>query len=265
MPRRGTRSSTTSIRARRRERRRPHFLRRAWRFTVARRTRLHRRRDRRHGHAVAIEEIPRGVFRRHGRQHAARPGGRHEGTGAALSRGSTSSARASGVTLAAVSPRPPRCSTFRTSSRSASRRPATTTTATTRTTGPRSGRACSEERRRHQQLRQPGQPELRQEPEGQAAARARHDGQQRAAVQHAAGGRRVDQGEQGLRVADAAQPRPRVRQRAVHDAPALGLLRAQSAGCGAAGGVRAEGRSGTAPTIVFRLRTAGGYSPDPVA
>ena len=31
---------------------------------------------RRHGHAVAIEEIPRRLFRRHGRQHAAGPGRR---------------------------------------------------------------------------------------------------------------------------------------------------------------------------------------------
>ena len=41
--------------------------------------------DRRHGHAVAVEEIPRGLLRQHGRQHAARSGGRHEGAGAALS------------------------------------------------------------------------------------------------------------------------------------------------------------------------------------
>ena len=41
---------------------------------------------------------------------------------------------------------------------------------------------CSRsERRRHDQLRQPGQPARREEPEGQAAARARHDGRQRAA------------------------------------------------------------------------------------
>ena len=39
-----------------------------------------------------------------------------------------------------------------------------------------------ERKRRCHQLRQPGEPELREEPERQAAARARHDGRQRAAL-----------------------------------------------------------------------------------
>ena len=75
----------------------------------------------------------------------------------------------------------------------------------------RLGRAVSgparEEAATARQLRRPGEPDLREEPEGQAAARARHDGRQRAAVQHAARGGRADQGEQGLRPAHAAQPR----------------------------------------------------------
>ena len=55
-----------------RQRRRPELLGGAWRCPGDRRTRLHRRPDRRHGDAVAIADVPRGVVRRHGRQHAAR-------------------------------------------------------------------------------------------------------------------------------------------------------------------------------------------------
>ena len=99
--------------------------------------------------------------------------------------------------------------------------------------------------RRHDELRQPGQSEPREEPEGQAAARARHDGQQRAAVQHAARRRRADQGEQGLRSAHAAEPAARLRQRAeLHDAPPLGLLREEPARRRAAEGVRARSQAG---------------------
>ena len=58
-----------------------------------------------------------------------------------------------------------------------------------------------EECGRHDELRQPGERELCQEPEGAAAADPRNDGRQCAAEQYAAGGRCSDQGEQGLRPA----------------------------------------------------------------
>ena len=57
-----------------RQRRQPQLLTRARRRAAAGRARLRRRRDRRNGHAVAIEEVPRGLLRRHGRQHAAGSG-----------------------------------------------------------------------------------------------------------------------------------------------------------------------------------------------
>ncbi len=82
-----------------------------------------------------------------------------------------------------------------------------------------------DQRRRHDQLRQPGEPARREEPEGQAPARARHDGQQRAALQHPAGGQRADQGQQGLRPDPVPEPRAWVRGRALHGATSLGLLR----------------------------------------
>jgi dipeptidyl-peptidase-4 len=49
------------------QRSRPELPRRAWRRAVHRRARLHRRTDRRHGHTMAIPELPRAVVRRHGR------------------------------------------------------------------------------------------------------------------------------------------------------------------------------------------------------
>ena len=104
-----------------RQRRRPHVHRRARRRAGARRARVRRRRDRRHGDAVAIEEVPRGLLRQHGRQHAARSGGRHEGARGALSRGSTSIAPASTATRAAATPPPTPCSAIPISSRSGSR------------------------------------------------------------------------------------------------------------------------------------------------
>ena len=60
------------------QRRQPQLFAGAGRFAGARGARLHRGRDRRHGHPVAIEEIPRGLLRQHGRQHDPRPGGGHE-------------------------------------------------------------------------------------------------------------------------------------------------------------------------------------------
>ena len=49
------------------------------------RARLRRRHARRHGHAGPLEVVPRRLLRRDGpRQHAARPGGGHEGAGDAL-------------------------------------------------------------------------------------------------------------------------------------------------------------------------------------
>ena len=68
-----------------RQRGQPQFLGRARRLPGAGRARVHRGGDRRHGHAVALQEIPRGLLRQHGRQHAARSGGRHEAAGAAVS------------------------------------------------------------------------------------------------------------------------------------------------------------------------------------
>ena len=137
------------------------FIAGARRCAGARRARLRRRRDRRHGHAVALEEIPRGLLRQHGRQHAARSGRRHEGAGASAIRGSTSIAPASTATRAAASPPPTRCSAipdfFKVGisevgqSRQSRLR---------RRLGARSGRACWRRSRRHDQLRQPGQPEL---------------------------------------------------------------------------------------------------------
>ena len=61
------------------------FVAVARRCAGARRARLHRRRDRRDGDAVAVEEVSRGVLRQHGRQHAARSGGRDEGAGGEVS------------------------------------------------------------------------------------------------------------------------------------------------------------------------------------
>ena len=184
-----------------RQRRQPRSSRRgARRRPGARRAGLHRRADRRHGHAVALEAIPRGVLRRHGRQHAARSGGRHEGAGRSAIRGSTSIAPASTATPAAASPRPARCSAIPTSSRSACREAGNHDNRDYEDDWGEKWQGLLENQsdgttnydNQANQLR-------REEPEGQAAAGARHDGQQRAAVQHAAGGRRADQGEQGLR------------------------------------------------------------------
>ena len=126
-----------------RQRRQPQLLRRARRHPGARRARLRRRRDRRHGHAVAIEEVPRGLLRQHGRQHAARSGGRHEGAGAALSvdrHRSRRHLRPLGRRLRHGGRDVPLSGLLQGRHLA---KPATTTTASTRTTGPRSGRACS--------------------------------------------------------------------------------------------------------------------------
>ena len=80
---------------------------------------------------------------------------------------------------------------------------------------------------------------------GQAAARARIDGRQRAVLQHAARRRRADQGEQGFRSDHLPESRPRIRQRAVHGAPAVGLLREAPARRRAAA-VRIQGATGDA-------------------
>ena len=55
--------------------------RRAPRHAVARRAGLHRRLHRRHGHALPLEDLPRGLLRQPRRQHHPRPGRRHEGSG----------------------------------------------------------------------------------------------------------------------------------------------------------------------------------------
>ena len=84
------------------------------------------------------------------------------------------------------------------------------------------------------------------------------DGQQRAAVQHAARRRRADQGEQGLRPAAVPVPGARVRRRLeLHDAPAVGLLRA--AGCSASSRRRSSS-SRPRPRQARRGDAASGYS-----
>ena len=96
------------------------------------------------------------------------------------------------------------------------------------------------------QLRQSGEPELREEPQGQASARAWDDGRECAGEHHAAGRRRPDQGEQGLRpVADPECGARLRRRRQLHDAPPVGLFRQAPAGRGAAEGVRAEAPRGS--------------------
>ncbi len=106
------------------------------------RTGLHRDRARWHGHAVALQGVPRCLLRACRGQHLARPGRQRSANWPRSTPGSTSTASASGATPAAAMPPRVRCSTTRTSSRSAGPKAATTTTASTRTTGPRNGRAC---------------------------------------------------------------------------------------------------------------------------
>ncbi len=104
------------------------FSGRARRPAGPRGTRLHRRDHRRHGHAGPFEVVPGRLLRRHGpRQHDPGSDCRNEGTRRRSTRGSISTAPASGATPAAASRRPPRCSASPTSSRSASPSRATTT------------------------------------------------------------------------------------------------------------------------------------------
>ena len=106
--------------------------------------RLHRRHDRRDGHAWPVEIVPGRVLRRDGpRQHDSRSDRRHAGAGAPVSVDRHRRAPASGATRAAGSPRRPRCSAFPISSRSASPSRATTTSARTRTTGASATRVSS--------------------------------------------------------------------------------------------------------------------------
>ena len=65
--------------------RRAHVFIGAGRRTGARRARLRRGGDRRDGHALALEIVPRGVLRQHGRQHARGSSDRHETAGRAVS------------------------------------------------------------------------------------------------------------------------------------------------------------------------------------
>ena len=129
-----------------RKRRRPHLQPVARRRAGARRARLRRRRDRRDGHAVAIQEVSRGLLRQHGGQHAARSGRGDEGAGVAISVDRHRSRRHLRPFRRRLRDRRRDVSLSRISSRSGSRRRATTTTACTRTTGPRSGRGCSRRR-----------------------------------------------------------------------------------------------------------------------
>ena len=79
---------------------------------------------------------------------------------------------------------------------------------------------------------------LAEDLKGKLPARARHPGYQRAAVQHAPRRGPLDRGQQGLRPHHAPQSEPWIRERALHDASALGLLRAPSARSRASRGLR---------------------------
>ena len=148
----------------------------------ARRAGLHRRRDRRHGHAVALEDLPRRLLRRDGRQHPPRSGRRDEGARAALPVDRPRSRRHLGPLRRRLRHRRRDVPLSRTSSRSASPSRATTTTASTRTTGASATRGCScSNADGTDNYDAEANQTLREEPEGQAAARARHDGRQRAA------------------------------------------------------------------------------------
>ena len=140
--RRNIRSSTTSIRVRRPAASAAALFARARRRAGARRAGLHRRRDRRDGHAVAVEEVPRGLLRQHGRQHAARSGDRHEAAGRAVSldrHRSRRHLRPLGRRLRRRRRDVP-LSGFLQGRRFAGRQPRQPRS--TRTTGPRSGRGC---------------------------------------------------------------------------------------------------------------------------
>ena len=141
----------------------PRLQRRARRPPGAGRTRLHRGRDRRHGHAVALEGLPRRLLRRHRRQHAARPGRRHEASWPSAIRGSTSTASASGAIPAAATRPPTAMFTLSGLLQGRHRRERQPRQPQLRgRLGARSGRACSRSRQgRHEQLRRPGQPEPR--------------------------------------------------------------------------------------------------------
>jgi len=83
--------------------------------------------------------------------------------------------------------------------------------------------------RRHQQLRQPGQPEHREKPEGSSSVGPRNDGQQRAAEQHVARSRCPHQSQQRLRPPDDPQRRSRIRRGStLYGSTPLGLLRQKS-------------------------------------
>ena len=124
----------------------------------ARRARLCRRDDRRMRNAGAIEGVPRCVLRRDGaRQHDSRSGRGHEGAREAVSVHRHRQGRHLGPLGRRLRHGRRDVPLSRTSSRSASPSRAITTSATTRTTGASDIRVCSEERRRHRQLRRRGQ------------------------------------------------------------------------------------------------------------
>ena len=213
--RRSTRSSTTRIRGRRAAASGTRVVRRgARRQPGAGRARLRRRHARRHGHAGPLEVVPRHLLRRDGpRQHAARPGGGHEGTGARASRGSTSIARRCGatpgggfITADAMFRYPDFFKVGISESGNHDQR------VYEDDWGERYQGLLHRLGGAHQggdEPRDSYEAEANQthgeEPEGQAAADARHDGRQRAAAEHLPGDGRADQGQQGLRPAPAAE------------------------------------------------------------
>jgi hypothetical protein len=133
------------------------------------------------GNPATLEEVPRRVLRQHGRQHAARPGGRHEATGRRypwidIERAGIYGHSGGGYATADAMFRYP--DFFKVGISEA---------------GNHDNREYEDDwgeryqgllskPRRHHELRRPGQSEYRQEPEGALAAGARHDGRQRAAV-----------------------------------------------------------------------------------
>ena len=165
------------------------------RFTGARRARLHRGRDRRHGDAVAIETLPRRVLRRHGRQHAARSSGGHERAGVArfpwidIERAGIYGHSGGGFATAAAMFRYP--DFFKVGVSQA---------------GNHDNRVYEDDwaEKWHGLLEKKpdgtsnydnqANQNFAQEPQGQAAAGARLDGYQRAVLQHPARGRCADQG-----------------------------------------------------------------------
>ncbi len=218
------------------------FLVRARRPPVDGRAGFHRGGDRRHGHAVALQGVPRRLLRARRGQHAARPGGRPEGTRQTLSVDRPRPRRHLGPLRRRQRQRRrdvplPRLLQGRLGRKRQPRQPQLRGRLGREVAG-----SAGHRQGRQDQLRRAGQPEFRQEPQGPPDADLRHARRQRAAVQHAAGGRGTDQGQPRLRHdRDPQRASWLCRRHAVHHPPPLGLLRAVPGRQHAADGVQAEG------------------------